>query len=174
MQHDVCQRQGIPLLRAETREELRDMAPAELAADLWVDAVFGTGLSRPVEGVYEEAVAWLSSGLAPVIAIDLPSGLDASLGDQIGPAATADVTVALGSLKRAHVLRPAAVRCGRGAGRRPGHAGGRSRRSTGLPPSVDGRGAVGGASAGAPGGPQGTLPVTPWWSEARAARPERL
>ena len=112
LQHEICRRQGIPMLSAETAEEFRSLAPREIAGDLWIDAIFGTGLSRPAEGVFAEAVDWLASRLAPVVAIDLPSGLDASRGEEIGPAAAADLTVALGALKRAHLLRPAAERCG--------------------------------------------------------------
>lgn len=111
-QLEICERQGVPLTRIETTEELRGSFPAALNGDLWVDALFGTGLSRPLEGLFAEAVSWLSSGLAPVVSVDLPSGLDASKGELIGPAVKADLTVTFAALKLAHVFAPSAQCCG--------------------------------------------------------------
>lgn len=111
-QLEICERQGLAITRIETADELRELAPEGLRADLWVDAIFGTGLSRPLEGVFAEAVRWLSSGLAPVLSVDLPSGLDASDSNEIGPSAKADLTVTFAAPKRAHVFSPAAMRCG--------------------------------------------------------------
>jgi len=61
-----------------------------------VDAVFGTGLSRPAEG---RAAAWIeavNAGGRRVIAVDVPSGLDADTGLAAGPAVRATLTVTLG------------------------------------------------------------------------------
>ena len=85
LQLDLCQRQEVPITAVDSAEALRQLAPDGFAADLWLDALFGTGLSRPLEGLFEEAVGWLASGLVPVVALDLPSGLDASRGEPIGP-----------------------------------------------------------------------------------------
>ena len=77
-----------------------------------VDALFGSGLSRPVAGDFakllEEAVA--SHGYR--VAIDLPSGVDGDTGSWLGPAWQADLTLALGAWKRAHWLMPASASMG--------------------------------------------------------------
>ena len=112
LQLDVCTRQGLATTRIETVEELRAVFPARLESDLWIDALFGTGLSRPLEDVFAEAVSWLEKAPVPVVAVDLPSGLDASSGELIGPCATADLTVTFAAPKVAHVFAPAAERCG--------------------------------------------------------------
>jgi NAD(P)H-hydrate epimerase len=76
-------------------------------AGLIVDAMFGTGLVRPLSGVAETIVADVNGSGRPVIAIDLPSGLSADTGEITGPAIRAAVTVALGAPKLPHVLSPA-------------------------------------------------------------------
>ena len=85
---------------------------------LVIDAVLGTGRARPMTGVLKEGMEALQStrqgvNPAPVLALDLPSGLDADTG-QIDPACPhADVTAALGFPKVGHFRFPGAERVGR-------------------------------------------------------------
>lgn len=90
---------------------LGDYAPA--GSDIVLDGLFGAGLSRPLSGEparLAEAVAEL--GL-PVVAIDVPSGLNGDHGRVEGPVFRATDTVTFGAGKPAHVLHPAAGLCGR-------------------------------------------------------------
>ncbi|HYN43911.1 MAG TPA: NAD(P)H-hydrate epimerase, partial [Thermoanaerobaculia bacterium] len=84
-------------------------------ATLVVDALFGTGLSRPVEetGLHALAVRLASSRRAFVVAVDVPSGLDSGSGRSDVPHVRADLTVTFGFPKLAHLLLPAAGSCGR-------------------------------------------------------------
>jgi NAD(P)H-hydrate epimerase len=85
--------------------------------DVIVDALFGTGLTRPLEGVFLKVIEHLSllrdardraGGLRPLIlSIDVPSGLNADQSEPIGPAVHADVTVTFTAAKPANVLPPA-------------------------------------------------------------------
>lgn len=74
-----------------------DGPPACIArADVLVDAIFGTGLSRPPAGVVAEAIAAINQRRAAgagVLAVDVPSGLDADHGTALGACVAADVTV---------------------------------------------------------------------------------
>lgn len=81
-----------------------------------VDALFGTGLTRPLEGIHREAVRYLrelrelgdeGEPSATVISIDIPSGLNSDLAQSIGEAVQADVTVTMTAPKVANVLPPA-------------------------------------------------------------------
>jgi hydroxyethylthiazole kinase-like uncharacterized protein yjeF len=63
------------------------------AADLIIDAVFGIGLNRPIIGQAFELVSAINAHPGPVLAIDVPSGLDADSGEPLGDAVKADVTV---------------------------------------------------------------------------------
>ena len=81
-------------------------------ADLIVDALFGTGLDRPLSGRWAEAVRVINGAGAPVVAVDIPSGLQGSSAAVPDEAVEASVTVTFGAPKIAHVLPPACWRCG--------------------------------------------------------------
>ena len=61
--------------------------------DCIVDAIFGTGLSRDVEGGFAQAVEWINQQNAKIVSVDIPSGLDADTGCIMACTVTADVTV---------------------------------------------------------------------------------
>ncbi len=71
-----------------------------------VDALFGVGLSRDVEGVYRDAVETFNQKRGYRMAVDVPSGLDADTGRVLGCAVKADKTVTFGFGKRGLVLYP--------------------------------------------------------------------
>ena len=79
-----------------------------------VDAVFGTGLSRSIDQDAMQAMRALVSWARLSIAVDLPSGIDTDTGAELNPFQIPDysLTLALGALKPAHVLQPAAEACG--------------------------------------------------------------
>ena len=87
------------------------------AYDIIVDALFGTGLTRPLEGVFLKVIEHLSmlreareraSDVHPlVLSIDIPSGLNADKANPIGPVVKADLTVTFTAAKAANVLAPA-------------------------------------------------------------------
>lgn len=68
--------------------------------DLIVDAVFGSGLNRPVEGKFKDAVEAIVRSGKPVLAIDMPSGLNADTGNIMDAAVKAHATVTFVGLKR--------------------------------------------------------------------------
>jgi ADP-dependent NAD(P)H-hydrate dehydratase / NAD(P)H-hydrate epimerase len=76
-----------------------------------VDGLFGTGLSRPLDPQVIAQISRLSQSSALLIAIDLPSGVDTDSGAHLG-ANQADMTLALGALKPAHLAQPGAQYCG--------------------------------------------------------------
>jgi hydroxyethylthiazole kinase-like uncharacterized protein yjeF len=93
------------------------IAGARHGYDVIVDALFGTGLTRPLEGVYAKAVAHLEllrgarehakRDVPLIVSLDLPSGLDADSNAPDGPAVRADLTVTFTAPKPANVLPPA-------------------------------------------------------------------
>jgi len=95
----------------EAAEEL-ESAVADAGADLVIDALFGTGLSRPLGRPFADLVRAINALELPTIAVDLPSGLDADRLDFPGPHITADLTVTFAALKLAHVFPPASEAVG--------------------------------------------------------------
>jgi len=74
----------------------------------------GTGLHGPATGIAAEAIEWINQRfLGHVLAIDLPSGLEADSGGLHGPAVCADATVTFTAPKLCHLLTPASVCCGK-------------------------------------------------------------
>lgn len=82
-------------------------------ADLVVDAIFGTGLARPVEGPAARAIERLNEAGVPVVAVDLPSGIDADRGAELGVAVRAAETVTFGMPKPGLALEPGRSLAGR-------------------------------------------------------------
>lgn len=76
-----------------------------LSADLYVDAILGTGFKPPVSGLYAEAISLLNASQGKVIAVDIPSGAAAdAMGPQQGIIARSDVTVTFTAPRPAHVF----------------------------------------------------------------------
>lgn len=79
---------------------------------LVVDALFGAGLTRPLEGTALQIVSKLSEGGPPLVAVDVPSGVDGATGAVLGAAAPATLTVTFCRLKPGHLLLPGRALCG--------------------------------------------------------------
>ena len=77
-----------------------------------VDAIFGVGLSRPVEGVFADAICQLNSHPGYKVAVDIPSGISADTGNILGTAFRADLTVTFAFGKRGLYLYPGAEHAG--------------------------------------------------------------
>jgi NAD(P)H-hydrate epimerase len=73
---------------------------------LLVDAILGTGINSEVRGLYAEAIAAMNASGLPVVAVDIPSGLQTDRGTPLGIAIQAELTVALGYPKLGEVIYP--------------------------------------------------------------------
>ncbi len=86
---------------------------AERHGEVFVDCLFGTGLTRPLSGHDAALLARLAGSHARRVAIDLPSGIESDLGLLLNPGLPDwDLVVALGAWKPAHFLMPAAAAMG--------------------------------------------------------------
>jgi NAD(P)H-hydrate epimerase len=82
-------------------------------ADLIIDALFGTGLDRDVEGAWGECIAHMNASPAPIVAIDIPSGLHADTGRVLGVCVCAALSVSFIGLKQGMFTGEARNCCGR-------------------------------------------------------------
>jgi NAD(P)H-hydrate epimerase len=104
---------GLPEIVAD-REAWQAVAPSLSATTLFVDALLGTGLAKPLGGFLLEAVRDINAGYpaAKVLAVDLPTGISADFGELIGENMRADFSVTFTAPKIAHVFPPACERLG--------------------------------------------------------------
>lgn len=106
--------QGEAACRARSMWSGEVVALAEAkAAPIMVDALFGTGLARPLEEAVSSALARFAAEAAVRIAVDLPSGVATDDGSILSPIPSYDLTVTFGAMKPAHLLQPAARHMGR-------------------------------------------------------------
>ncbi|MDI9897751.1 NAD(P)H-hydrate dehydratase [Rhodococcus sp. IEGM 1381] len=96
--------EGLEALRSSGGRVVTQCGPADIVIDAIV-GISGRGPLRP------DAAAVVAQITAPIVSVDVPSGVDAETGAAPGPAVTADVTVTFGARKPVHVL--AVPRCGR-------------------------------------------------------------
>ncbi len=101
---EMARRWPLPIRQA-TPDALQSM-------HLVIDALFGAGLSRPLEGEAAELVAAVNASGLPVLAVDVPSGLDGTSGEVRGVAIEAKRTVTFFLKKLLHVLLPGRRLCG--------------------------------------------------------------
>ncbi|HEU5163545.1 MAG TPA: NAD(P)H-hydrate epimerase, partial [Thermoanaerobaculia bacterium] len=109
---EACDRLGLAVAPIDNADRLDRAIVFASRSDLVVDAIFGTGLARAATGLHADAIIALGALEVPVLAIDVPSGIDASRANPPGPAVEAAITVTFAAPKIAHVFSPAADYCG--------------------------------------------------------------
>ncbi|MDB1135730.1 NAD(P)H-hydrate dehydratase [Candidatus Anaplasma sp. TIGMIC] len=78
----------------------------ETSESIIVDAVFGLGLSRPIEDDLRKVIYKINESGKPVVSIDLPTGINGDTGEIMGSAVRSDLTVTFSCLKFGHVISP--------------------------------------------------------------------
>ena len=100
-QLDIVNNLGVPV------------ADSVIEADIIIDAIFGVGLSREVNGVYLNLISEINKMKNIIYSVDIPSGVSADTGKIMGKAVKANYTVTFGSHKVGTVLYPGADYCGK-------------------------------------------------------------
>lgn len=93
----------VVLCQSEENLKVGSAASEFVTASVWIDGLFGFGLSRPAVGFESHAIEFVNRLCKPVVAIDIPSGLSCDHGNIFGAHICASHTLALGALKPAHV-----------------------------------------------------------------------
>lgn len=94
---NIALRMSIPIIELPPDEPANRLALTTLkSADVIIDAIFGIGLTREIQGPLREFIAQINSLNKPVVAVDIPSGLDTDSGKPLGIAIRAKMTVTFG------------------------------------------------------------------------------
>ncbi len=109
-EYEIAERYGVP---AEAYETACESGMSDRTYDVIVDAIFGVGLSRRIEGAYSECITRLNEMSAKKVALDIPSGIDADDGQVLGVAFAADLTVTFSYEKLGMRLFAGQEYCGR-------------------------------------------------------------
>ncbi len=96
-------------MRVRKIEDLITALVGDMSKRLIIDALFGTGIQRPVEGEYIEAIRWINAQKSKILAIDIPSGVHGDTGKVMGEAVRATNTVAFQLPKVGNVSYPGAA-----------------------------------------------------------------
>jgi len=110
---DRARLKGDAAMAAEQWTGAATADPETLAgADIVIDALFGAGLDRPVEGAARALIERMNALGVPIIAVDLPSGINGTSGALMGVAVNATQTVTFFRKKPGHLLLPGRQHCG--------------------------------------------------------------
>src|SRR5262249_16721684 len=111
---DISKLKDDAWLAAKRWPRATELASPEFVAncDIVIDALFGAGLDRDVEGLPRAMIGAMNSSGAQVVAVDLPSGVNGTSGAVMGTAVKATHTVTFFRRKTGHVLLPGRERCG--------------------------------------------------------------
>ena len=109
----IVQKMQVNLVEVEKNQEVDSCQRGFAQADFLVDAIFGTGLTRQVEGHYATVIDLMNQSGRPIIAVDIPSGLDSDVGRPLGGCVRAELTVTYGLAKIGQVVLPGADYVGR-------------------------------------------------------------
>lgn len=108
----ICERLALQVYEITDDDSLNEALVHAADADVVVDALFGTGLNRAPGGIVAESIRAINELAIPIVAVDLPSGANASSGEPFEPCINAALTVTFAAPKICHVFEPAALRCG--------------------------------------------------------------
>jgi len=106
--HNYSRLLELPVKIIEVADEKDLHQASAVLADSWTvtDAIFGTGITREVTGTFAAAVKIINETTCPVIAVDIPSGLNTDSGETLGSCVQADITVTFGQAKIGQAIHP--------------------------------------------------------------------
>ncbi|HEX9137853.1 MAG TPA: NAD(P)H-hydrate epimerase, partial [Nitrospirota bacterium] len=105
----ILRKMGVEIAQNASTHAISDLIAW---SDILVDALIGVGLSASLKGIYAFAVELMNASGRPLVAIDIPTGINADTGEVMGSAVKADLTVTMALLKRGIVLHPGARHAG--------------------------------------------------------------
>ncbi|NLN40847.1 MAG: NAD(P)H-hydrate dehydratase [Clostridiales bacterium] len=110
---DIYKRLGGHIELVTCEEDIKKLEQGIWQANLVVDSIIGTGIARDIEGLIYKSVDMVNKSSTPVVAVDIPSGINGKDGKVMGIAIKSKHTVSFGYPKRGHILYPGREYTGR-------------------------------------------------------------
>lgn len=98
--HALYKDQNIPIKMIDSEEDFYQVVKQLKEVDIIIDGLFGIGLSRNVEGLYQEVISWINKQNHQIISIDCPSGLHADTGKIMNTAVISNLTYTIEAYKQ--------------------------------------------------------------------------
>ncbi|WP_083258680.1 NAD(P)H-hydrate dehydratase [Cellulosilyticum sp. I15G10I2] len=102
----ICQHIGVEMIQVSA-DNIEIVYKEIMAAEIIVDALFGTGLSRKVSGAYADVITHINRSSAYIMSVDIPSGIDGTTGQIQEAAVKADITISFSAAKLGLYIYPA-------------------------------------------------------------------
>jgi NAD(P)H-hydrate epimerase len=103
---------NVPVMELTGPEQFAQHQSDMLHVGCWIDALLGTGLNSEVKGHFRRVIEFINARQRPVLAVDIPSGLNADTGQICGVCIQATATATFGLPKIGHVVHPGVQYCG--------------------------------------------------------------
>lgn len=103
----IVDKMGLSITEVTDEEEWEKIRERVMDSDIIVDAIFGTGLTKPVRGRYTQVIEDINRSDSYKVAVDIPSGISSDQFQIIGPCIRADLTVTMAAPKIPHIFPPA-------------------------------------------------------------------
>ncbi len=102
----ILEKIGVPVTVWDEKRDFLEQWPVVRDSGAVIDAILGTGLRSEVQGLYREVIDAVNELPVPILAVDIPSGLDAGSGKPLGTAVKATATATFGFVKVGQIIEP--------------------------------------------------------------------
>lgn len=98
--YDILKNMGLTINKVSNMEDVSELRDSLSRSDVTIDAIFGTGINKKIEDIYDQTISIINENSSYIIAIDIPSGLDTNSGRIWGNCVKADKTITFQLYKR--------------------------------------------------------------------------
>lgn len=98
--YSILKNMNIKINLIETEEDINTLLDSLKVSDMTIDSIFGTGLTRNVEGLYKDVISRINKCSKYVLSVDIPSGIDSDTGKVLGISVKANKTVTFQLMKK--------------------------------------------------------------------------
>lgn len=98
--YEILKKMGVNINRVTNFEDINDLRDSVERSQVTIDSLFGTGLSRKIEGIFDSVISIINENSKYIVSIDIPSGLDGNKGKVLGNCIKADKTISFQLYKK--------------------------------------------------------------------------